>query len=74
MTDAWQVCHTDTLLAIRENLLKGIDSVAEHLDNGTIDTQTKEGAATPREAGALTLMLLVKINEILLSRGLEQKW
>lgn len=65
---------TEHLLVIRDNLLKGLDKVAEHLDNGTLDVSPGEKQNPPREGGTLTLMLLAKVNEILDKRGIAPKW
>lgn len=66
---------TENLLIIRENLLKGLDKVAEHLDNGTLHIGNPEKKENPPFAGGqLTLLLLCKVNEILDKRGVAPKW
>lgn len=58
---------TETLLAIRANLLKGIDRVVEHLDSGTLHERGSK-ASTPAEAGCITLGLLRQIDKELRNR------
>ena len=75
MADAMEQASTENLLHIRENLLKGLDKVAEHIENGTIDVGDPEKKINPpRAAGQLILLLLVKINAILDERGIDPKW
>lgn len=66
---------TENLLSIRENLLKGLDKVAEHIENGTLDVGDPEKKINPpRAGGELTLMLLVRVNEELDKRGIDPQW
>lgn len=66
---------TSTLLTIRDNLLSGLDKVAEHMDNGTADVANeKKKENSPKQMGVLTLMLLTKVNGILDERGVAPKW
>ena len=59
---------TEVLLAIQENLLKGLGVVAERLAAGTFHTSAKEGSAPPSQSGALTLILLLGVEDELESR------
>lgn len=63
--------HTssETLLAIRSNLLQGLDLVAKSLAAGTFKTVGQKGAAPPSQAGQLTLGMLVSVNNELVARG-----
>jgi hypothetical protein len=72
--DGMEAAKTETLLVIRDNLLKGLDKVAEHMDNGTLDVSPGPKMNPPRASGELTLMLLAKINTILDERGVAPKW
>ena len=73
--DGLEKTSTENLVKIRENLLKGLDKVVEHMDNGTLDAgDTKNKVNPPRAGGQLTLMLLGRVNEILDSRGVAPKW
>lgn len=49
---------TSALLAVRRNLLAGLDRVAASLDAGTFTTRRPNGSAPPSESGHLTLALL----------------
>lgn len=74
-TDGLTRAKTEHLLVIRDNLLKGLDKVAEHIENGTLDVGDPEKKVNPpRAGGQLTLMLLARVNEILDKRGVEPKW
>lgn len=59
----------ETLLAIRSNLLQGLDLIAASLKNGTFHKVGKKGMAPPSQAGQLTLGMLVSVNNELVSRG-----
>jgi hypothetical protein len=72
--DGLKNANTDALLVIRDNLLKGLDKVAEHLENGTLDVSPGEKQNPPRAGGELTLMLLTVVNSILDERGVAPKW
>jgi hypothetical protein len=72
--DGFEATTTENLMVIRDNLLKGLDKVAEHLDNGTLDVSPGEKQNPPRAGGQLTLMLLAKVNTILDKRGVAPKW
>lgn len=58
-----------TLLQVRQNLLDGLDRVAESIDNGTLDRVGRGGQAPPRESGGLTLTLLRAVEDELELRG-----
>jgi hypothetical protein len=73
--DGLESAKTENLLVIRDNLLKGLDKVAEHLNNGTLDVgDPAKKVNPPRAGGELTLLLLAKVNEILDKRGVAPKW
>lgn len=59
----------ETLLAIRDNLLSGLNLVAASLVAGTFETVGKKGAAPPSQAGQITLGMLVSVNNELVARG-----
>jgi len=56
------------LKEVRANLLAGLDLVAAHLAAGTFDTPGPKGAASPAQAGQLTLALLRAVDGELSSR------
>lgn len=58
----------EALLAIRDNLLKGLELVGKHLEAGTFKVAVKEGSAPPSEGGWLTLTLLLDVEDELESR------
>lgn len=60
-----------TLLAIRANLLRGLDAVAAHLDAGTFHVVGPKGAASPAQAGQVTLVLLTGVDAELAARGVR---
>jgi len=64
---------TEVLLAIRENLYKGLDRAAAHVDAGTLDyisdEDLKDKKCPPRTFGWLTLMLLRNVESVLDSRN-----
>lgn len=62
---------TETLLKTRDRLLDGLTKVADSLKNGTFHKTGTKGAASPAQAGLLTLGLLVTVNEELVSRGYD---
>lgn len=72
--DGLASAKTEHLLVIRENLLKGLDKVAEHVDNGTLDVSPGPKVNPPRAGGTLTLLLLTIVNSILDERGVAPKW
>lgn len=59
---------TETLIALQSNLLNGISLVGDHLKAGTFEKAKKEGSAPPAQAGALTLILLLSVEDELESR------
>jgi hypothetical protein len=73
-TDGLTTTSTENLLVIRDNLLSGLDKVAEHVDAGTLDVAPGPKVNPPRGAGTLTLLLLMRVNEILDTRGVAPKW
>jgi hypothetical protein len=67
--DGVERASDETLLAIRDNLLRGLDLIAKSLVDGTFKTVGKKGAAPPSQAGQLTLGMLVSVNNELVARG-----
>ena len=67
MADAINAASTATLLVLRDNLLKGLDEVARHIDAGTFETIRK--ASPPSQSGQMTLSLLLKVDHELRERG-----
>lgn len=61
-----------TLLQVRQNLLDGLDRVAESIDNGTFDRVGRGGQAPPRESGGLTLALLRAVDRRLGNLGYDR--
>lgn len=53
---------TATLVAVRANLLNGLNLVAQHLDAGTFHAIPPGKASPPSESGQLTLALLAGID------------
>ena len=64
---------TETLLIIRENLLRGIDVAVAHIEAGTLDyvspEDLKDKKSPPRVFGWLTVMLLNNVESVLDSRN-----
>lgn len=59
---------TTTLNVIRLNLHHGLRQVLEHQRAGTLSRVGPKGAAPPIESGALTLSLLIAVDEELAHR------
>ena len=59
---------TEVLLALRDNLVSGLQVVAGHFERGTAEISKKEGAAPPSQSGWLTLILLLGIEDELETR------
>jgi len=59
---------TATLVAIRLNLLRGLDLVAGHIDDGTFETIAAGKASPPSQSGHLTLALLAGVDAELAQR------
>lgn len=53
---------TDTLLAVWENLLEGLDKVSKSLENETFHTVGKKGAAPPSQSGHITLWFAIAVD------------
>lgn len=60
---------TAALLAIRENLLGGLDLVAGHVAAGTFTTVGSKGSAPPCQSGQLTMVLLAGVDAELAVRN-----
>lgn len=58
-----------TLVALRDNLLAGLDRVADAARSGDLHRVGKKGQAPPAQSGCLTLVLLVAVNDALVARG-----
>lgn len=67
LTDA----STSALIAVRANLLHGLDLVAAHLEAGTFHTIAPGKASPPSQSGQLTLILLAGIDAELANRNRE---
>lgn len=72
--DGFKKASTETLLIVRDNMLKGLEKVAEHIEAGTLDVSPGEKQNPPRAGGELTLLLLTVVNSILDERGVAPKW
>lgn len=59
---------TEALLLIQKNLIDGLDVVAKHFEAGTAEVSEKPGAVPPSQAGWLTLVLLVGVEDELEAR------
>jgi hypothetical protein len=59
---------TATLLAVRSNLLRGLDLVAGHLEAGTFDIIPPGKASPPCQSGQITLAMLTGIDAELANR------
>jgi hypothetical protein len=62
---------TESLVVVRANLLKGLDKVADHVDNGTVMVAKDEKSVPPLVAGQMTYMMLGILDAELVSRGVE---
>lgn len=62
---------TEALLVIRENLLRGLDKVADARDNGTLLVAKDEKSVPPLVAGQMSYMMLKIFDAELVSRGQE---
>lgn len=60
---------SDTLLAVRRNLLRGLDRVAEHAAAGTLHVVPAGGYTPPAASGWLTVALLDQVNAELRARS-----
>lgn len=59
---------TDTLLALRRNLLRGLDWVAEHAATGTLHTVPAGRSTPPAASGWLVVILLELVDAELAAR------
>lgn len=60
---------TDALLVIRENLLRGLQLVADRIEDGTFHNVGPHGAAPPSQSGQITLALLEGVDAELADRS-----
>jgi hypothetical protein len=60
---------TETLTVIRDNLLRGLDRVAETISDGSFETVGPKGAAPPSQSGQTTLALLAGVDAELEARA-----
>lgn len=75
MTTGLEKTSDKALLVIRENLLRGIDLVAEAMDRGEdLDAPISDSGISWRLSGQIKLGMLTTVNAELLSRGIDQKW
>jgi hypothetical protein len=58
----WADETPETLLAIRANLLRGLELVAEHVNAGTFHRIGPKGEAPPSQSGHLTRIFLESID------------
>lgn len=58
----------DTLRAVRRNLLRGLDRVAEHADAGTVHVIPAGGSTPPAASGWLVVILLELVDAELAAR------
>lgn len=59
---------TEVLTIIRSNLLNDLEIIGEHVSAGTFKVSKKEGSAPPSQAGWLTLVLLLGVEDELEGR------
>ncbi len=59
---------TDVLRVIRQNLLRGLDRVAEHIAAGTVNEIPAGKSSPPAQSGQLTLILLSAVDAELTTR------
>lgn len=64
----FSTASVETLLAIRANLLAGLDLTAASLGDGSFNTVGANGAAPPSQSGQLTLALLAGVDAELKTR------
>lgn len=64
---------TETLVVIRDNLLRGLDRVAEALADGSFEVIGDRGAASPSQSGHTTLALLAGVESELERRTSGQR-
>lgn len=64
----FSTASVETLLAIRANLLSGLDLIAASLTDGSFETVGATGAAPPSQSGQLTLALLAGVETELRTR------
>lgn len=59
--NGFEHASTETLTVVRDNLLGGLERVAEALADGTFTTVSGHGEAPPSQSGQTTLMLLTGV-------------
>lgn len=67
--NGFETYPTAVLLAVEQNLLRGLDRVAESLDDGTFDLVREKGSVPPSQGGHLTLGLLRAVRAELARRS-----
>jgi hypothetical protein len=68
MATGFDLCTTEELVIVRDNLLRGLDRVAESLDDGTFEAAREKGSAPPAQGGQITLGLLRAVEAEISSR------
>lgn len=63
--------ETETLLTIRENLLRNLERVGETIEAGSFHKVRVKGGASPAQFGRVILGLLVSMQEELDERGVH---
>jgi hypothetical protein len=67
--NGFEQVSTETLTVIRDNLLRGLERVAETIADGSFETVGPKGAAPPSQSGQTTLALLAGVDAELDSRS-----
>lgn len=67
--EGFSQAKTETLLTIRENLLRGLTVLGQHVDAGTAHDIPEKRASSPVEAGSITLGILKRLDEELAWRA-----
>lgn len=65
----FETATTDTLIAIRSNLLTGLERVEQAIADGTFTTVGPKGSAPPSQSGQTTLALLIALDEEIATRA-----
>lgn len=67
--NGFETATAATLLAVRANLLSGLDRVAVSIADGSFETVGVKGAAPPSQSGHITLALLAGVEAELAARA-----
>jgi hypothetical protein len=60
---------TETLMIVRNNLIRGLGLIGETVENGTFNTPARPKAAPASQFGALVLNMYVNVSKVLTDRG-----